>query len=176
MRYGLFTSAPFLVLALLPSGWLSGRTRIVGSREMRCILGLSLMFFLFCGANQYGRVQFNTGVRHVAPITPFLFLIAAGVFLQMPGRAAKIFAVITAYWSWCLAMYRDVEWGLGVFESLYRVTFEGFRLPWLTTLERMGYVSGVSVIPLFLLAGTFLWIVWDTGGREAEGSWSRPLA
>ncbi len=161
MRYGLFTSAPFLLLALYPPAWFRGRFRIVNNREAWCIVIFCLLFFLFCAANQYGRMQFNTGIRHVLPVTPFLFLLAAGVLLRMPTVLAAFVGIVTTYWSWCLAMYRDVEYGLGVFESLVHVTLEGFRLPWLTTLERMGYFpSGALAMPLLVLCGVIVWILW----------------
>ena len=163
MRFGLFTSAPVLLLALYPPAW-SSRMRIVGAREVWCIAGLCALFFLFCSANQYGRMQFNSGVRHVVPVTPFLFLIVAGVLLRMPPAVAWCVGVVTAYWSWCLAMYRDVEQGLGVFESLIHVTLEGFRLPWLKTLEGMGYVGErATPIPLLVLFGVIVWVLWGAG-------------
>jgi hypothetical protein len=63
-------------------------------------------------------------------------------------------------------MYRDVELGLGVVESLIHITLEGFRLPWLTTLERMGYLTNpASAVPLLLLCGATLWVLWHTRTR-----------
>jgi len=162
MRFGLFTSAPVLLLALYPPAW--SRMRLVGSREAWCSAWFCGLFFLFCSANQYGRMQFNSGVRHIVPVSPFLFLIAAGVLLRMPSALAWCVGVITAYWSWCLAMYRDVEQGFGVFESLIHVTFEGFRLPWLKTLESLGYVrSQATAIPLLVLFSTITWALWRAG-------------
>ena len=164
MRYGLFTSAPLLLLALYVPAWVQGRIRIVGNRELWCILIFSLVFFLFCAANQYTRMQFNTGVRHIVPVSPFLFLLAAGVLLRMPTMLAAFVAILSTYWSWCLAMYRDVEQGLGVLEAIIRITLEGFRLPWLTTLEGLGYLpGGASAIPLLTLLGVIVWTLWYVG-------------
>jgi len=163
MRFGLFTSAPLLLLALYIPGWFRG-TRIVGRRELLCIITFSLAFFVFCAANQYGRLQFNSGVRYIVPVTPFLFLLAAGVLLRMPTILAALVGLVTMYWSWCLAMYRDVEQGLGVFESLIRIPLEGPRLPWLMTLERMGYMSSsASTILLVVLFGVVIWALWNVG-------------
>ena len=160
MRYGLFTSAPILLFALYVPGWFRG-TRIIDNRETWCIIIFSLAFFLFCSANQHARLQFNTGVRHIVPVTPFLFLLTAGVLLRLPPLLAVGVGIVTTYWSFCLAMYRDVEQGFGVFESLIHITLEGFRLPWLTTLERMGYFpDGVSALPLLVLLGVILWALW----------------
>lgn len=162
IRYGLFTSAPLLVLSLYPAGWLRGRMRLVANREALFVLTFTTMFFLFTAANQFSRMQFNSGVRHIVPVVPFLFLIAAGVLLRLPRTLAITVGVIATYWSWCLAMYRDVELGLGIFESLIHISTEGPRLPWLTTLELMGYVPSAGGITLLLLigAGVLLLLIW----------------
>jgi hypothetical protein len=162
LRFGLFVSAPFLLLSLYVPGWFRSH-RIIGTPEFIFILTFSLLFFLFCAANQYGRMQFNTGVRHVVPVIPFLFLLVAGVLIRLPTLWAILIGVFSTYWSWCLAMYRDVEQGLGVMESIIHVTFEGLRFPWLTVLKHMGYVpDGVSTIPFFLVLGAILWVVWNS--------------
>jgi hypothetical protein len=163
MRYGLFVSAPILLLALFPPIWLNKKSRLLESREMIFVVTFTVLFFVFCAANQYGRMQFNTGVRHIVPVVPFLFLFVANVLLKMPKILAVLIGIAATYWSWCLVMYRDVEQGLGVFESLKHITFEGFRLPWLMTLERMGFVQNASVIPLFLLCGVIIWGLWNIG-------------
>ena len=98
--------------------------------EVWCIAGFSLGFFFLCAANQCGRMQFNSGVRHVVPVIPFLFLLAAGMLLRMPTILAAFVGIVSTYWSWCLAMCRDVEQGLGVFESLIHVTLKESSSLW----------------------------------------------
>jgi hypothetical protein len=115
-------------------------------------VGFSIALFLFAASNQYGRLQFNSGVRYVVPSVPFLFLLAAEVLLKVPTVIAVPLGVAGTYWSWCLAMYRDVEQGLGVFESLIHISVEGIRFPWLVTLQRLGYVQP-------LLGYTITWIL-----------------
>jgi hypothetical protein len=164
MRYGLFTSAPLLLLALYPPAWLDRRTGLVGRRELWWIGAFCALFFLFCSANQYGRMQFNSGVRHVVPVSPFLFLVAAGVLVRMPDALRLTVAIPTAYWSWCLAMYRDVEQGLGVLEAPIHISLGGLRLPWLETLGGMGYASSQAVaLPLLAVFGVFVWLLWGVG-------------
>jgi hypothetical protein len=172
IRFGLFTSAPLLLLALYIPGWFRRRALALGNRETWCIVGFSLLFLLFCAANQYGWMQFFNGVRYVVPVVPFLFLLVACVLVRIPARLAVLIGVVTAYWSWSLSMYRDVEFGLGVFESPIHITLEGFRLPWLTTIERMGYLpNGTSAIPLLVLCGVFLWVLWrPTFGQLARAN------
>jgi hypothetical protein len=160
IRFGLFVSAPLLLLALYIPGWL-GRRRAIGKNETRLIAILTLSFLLFCAANQYGRLQFNSGVRYAVPLVPFLFLIISGIWRRLPPLAAGIIAVLATYWSWSLAMYRDVEQGLGVLESIIHVTFEGFRLPWMVTLGRLGYFpSGISAGPILVLLVAVLGVLW----------------
>jgi hypothetical protein len=174
MRYGLFTSAPVLLLVLYPPGWFDKRIRIVGRLEAWFILIFTLVFFLFTASNQFSRMQFNSGVRHIVPVTPFLFLTAAGVLLRMPAALTVIVGIVSTYWSWCLALYRDVEQGLGILESLIHVTLEGPRLPWSMTLERMGYIPDGRVITLFLLGlcGLVIGALWNVSAPTslAEGS------
>jgi len=162
IRFGLFLSAPILLLAFYLPGWLNARKRIVGSREIAFILLFTIALFLFASANQFGRLQFNSGVRYVVPASPFLFLLAATVLVNIPRALAIAIGIVTTYWSWCLAMYRDVEQGLGVFESIIHITREGLRLPWLTTLERMGYISSGPVLLLILILTVILiWAIWN---------------
>ena len=167
LRFGLFTSAPLLLLTLYVPGWFRSH-RIIAIPEVTFVLMFSLCFFLFCAANQYGYMQFNSGVRHVVPVTPFLFLIAAGVLLQFPTGLAVAVGIGGTYWSWCLAMYRDVEQDWGVLESVIHITLEGVRLPWLTTLQNMGYLVATTPAFLLLLATTAVLCVLWTFGRSRE--------
>jgi hypothetical protein len=161
IRFGLFVSTPLLLLSFYIPGWFRD-IRLLKRRETWFVLAFAVMFFLFCGAIQYGRLQYLTGVRYIVPVTPFLFLIAAGVLLRLSPPIAVCVGIATTYWSWCLAMYRDVEFGFGVPESIFHISLEGFRLPWVTTLERMGYLNGASsVIALFILSGALILTLWS---------------
>lgn len=166
-RYGLFTSAPLLLVGAYIPYWLKREHRLIGSLEIACCAAFTTAFFIFCASNQFGRLQFNSGVRYIVPVVPFMFLLTAGVLTKMPRVLFAVVAVVATYWSWCLAMYRDVEQGAGVFEAVRRVTFEGLRLPWLTTLERMSYVAeGASPLILFAMAGAVIVGVWTIGERR----------
>ncbi len=167
-RYGLFVSAPLLLTAFFAPFWLHKNSRILERREMIFVVSFIVLFFLFCAANQYGRMQFNTGVRHIVPVVSFVFLLTANVLLKMPRIIAISLGIFGVYWSWCLAMYRDVEQGSGVFESVKHITLEGFQFPWLTTLERMGFVQNAPVIPLFLLCAAMIWFLWSIGKRPLK--------
>lgn len=166
MRYGLFVSSPILLLSFFAPAWLNRKSRLLQNRELMFIVAFIGLFFVFCSANQYGRMQFNTGVRHIVPVVPFVFLLTANAILGLPRIVAVLLGIIATYWSWCLVMYRDVEQGLGVVESIKRITLEGFQLPWLTTLERMGLVQHASPIPLLLLGALLIWALWTVGSNR----------
>lgn len=170
IRYGLFVSAPILLLVFAVPVWLRKSSSFLDVRETIFVIAFTTLFFVFCSANQYGYMQFNTGVRHIVPVVPFLFLLAANVLLKLPRIIAVVFSLFGVYWSLCLVMYRDVEQGSGVFEAIKHITLEGFRLPWLTTLERMGFAGGWLAIPLMLLCGVAIWILWNVGGNKAGES------
>ena len=171
IKFGLFVFAPILVLSLYPPAWLS-HTRLVAARETWFIALFTAAFLLFSAANQFGYMQFNTGVRHIVPVTPFLFLVVAGVVLRLPPAPAVIAGFAATYWSWSLAMYREVGDGhpLGAIDAVTRVTFDGVRLPWLTTLEYLGYVSSsLLAVPVLLLLGGVIWLVWSMHVPAALG-------
>jgi hypothetical protein len=135
---------------------------------------LSLLFVLFCSANQYGRMQFNTGVRHVVPVTPFVFLLAAIVFVRLPTVFAAVVGVTATYWSWCLCMYRDVERGSGVLQSIKHITRHGPELPWLTTLQRMDspfstqLAHGAVTYAILASAAVLVAAIWYKGPSGSE--------
>jgi hypothetical protein len=166
-RYGLFASSPLMLLALvLPFiNWRSHR--ILPRLELLTILALFLTLWLFFSGVNYTRLQFNSGIRYLTPILPFLFIPAAVVLMRLPRIAIYVVAVLSLIESWCLAMYRDVERGFGVLEPILKIFSEGFKLPALTTLSRMSggqygeYLAhGISPLPLFALTAAVLCGVW----------------
>jgi hypothetical protein len=171
IRFGLFVSAPFLLFALRPTAWRGRGSSLLDREEWRLAVGFASAFFVFCAANQYGWMQFNSGVRHVVPVVPFLFLLAAGPFIRLGPRVATLLGAAAIYWSWCLSMYRDVEQGLGVVEAVRAVSTGGPRLPWVTTLRGLGYVEGQGLTWLALAAAavaiTLIWIA-PRSARFAE--------
>lgn len=167
-RFGLFTTAPVLLLALVAPF----RNRILPSLEMWFLLLLPAALWLFCGSVSYTRLQYNTGFRHMVPAVPFLFVAVALVLARLPRRTAYFVAVLAIAQAWCMAMYRDVERGFGVLDPVIRVVVGGFTLPVLTVLSRMPgqfgeYVSGgVSALPAFLLVGAVLYGVWSARPQD----------
>jgi hypothetical protein len=162
-RYGLLISAPIFILAAYPPGWYNPRVRIIGRKETIFVLVLFMGMFLFTAANQFSRMQFNSGIRHILPVVPFLFFIVSGVLLAMPRWLAVPVGVLSLFWSWCLAMYRDVEQGRGVVEALLYVLRHGVVLPWLTTINLLhlkpDWLSAWLVLGLACAAIAIIWLV-----------------
>jgi len=101
------------------------------------------------------------------PAVPLLFLPLAVVLDRLPKRVACFAAILTVAQAWPMAMYRDVERGLGVLDPVLHVFLGGFQLPVLSTLSRIGgahgdyAANGVSPLPLFVLAAFVLYGIWS---------------
>src|SRR5262245_24656860 len=165
-RYGLFVSSPLLLLGLLAPFANRGPGRQLPGLELACMLGFFIALWVFFSCFHGVRAQFNTGIRYMTPILPFLFVPAAVVLMRLSRVAVYLIAVFSFTESWCLAMVRDVERGFGILDPILHVFLGGFQLPALTTLSRMGgqyeqfFQHGVSPLPLFTLAAAILCGVW----------------
>jgi len=173
-RYGLFATCPLLLLALLAPLWNRGERRSIAGREFAVLLGLPFTLLLFCGGISYTRLQYNTGLRYLAPLLPFLFVPAAMALRRLPGPARYGIAVAAVAQAWCMAMYRDVERGLGVLDPIIHVFTGGFQLPVLTVLSRMTQYAeytgaGVSPLPILALAAAAIYGFWAIGSSESAG-------
>ncbi len=136
-RYGLFVTSPLLLLALL-APWINRNSRrVLPSLEMATLLGLFIGLWVFFSGSNYTRLQFNTGLRYMTPILPFLFVPAAIALMRLPRFAVYLVAIFSLAESWSLAMHRDVESSLGVLNPILHVFIGGFELPALTTLSQM---------------------------------------
>ena len=182
-RFGFFTSCPLFLLGLACPFIDRGAKRVVPKLETAAILGIFLAFWIFFSGSNYTRLEYNTGIRYMSSMFPFLFVPTAVVFLRLPRLAIQLLTIVSVTESWCLAMYRDVERGLGLLEPILHVFTGGLQLPALTTVSRMGatygdyFVNGVSPIPLLLLALALLACLWwptqpspvsQVGGRVSE--------
>jgi hypothetical protein len=57
-------------------------------------------------------------------------------------------------------MYRDVEQGWGIIGAILSTLSHGVRLPWLATLEAMGYAPGGLSWAVLTLAGLLILLIW----------------
>lgn len=166
LRYGLFTSSPILILAFFAPLINRGEKQILPTLEMIFILMIFLALWLFLAGNNYSRLQFNSGVRYLTGIIPFLFILVSITLVRLPRFIQGIIVALSIYQSWSLAMYRDVENSLGVMSPITRLTFEGFTLPVLETASRFQYPfigvfsSPILPIALLILMALILIIIW----------------
>jgi hypothetical protein len=166
-RYGLFATCPLLLIALLAPSFNRGVKRALPTREFLLLMLVPLGLWLFCGGISYVRLQYNNGLRYLAPLLPFLFVSAAIVLVRMPRRLAYVFSVGAIIEAWSMAMYRDVERGLGVLDPILHVFIGGFQLPSLMVISRMSgqygdYASlGVSPLPVFAVAAAVIFLIWS---------------
>jgi hypothetical protein len=166
-RFGMFVTCPLMLLALIAPLANRGRARRVPALELAALLGMFVLLWVFFSGVNYTRLQFNTGLRYLSPTLPFLFVPAAIALMRLPRRVIYFIAIAAIAQAWCLAMYRDVEIGrFGVFDPVLQVFLGGFRLPFLTTLSRVGgalkeyFPNGVSPVPLFALTAAVIYGVW----------------
>jgi hypothetical protein len=165
-RYGLFICSPLMLLALAAPLLNRGPKRVLAGLELATLLGLFVALWVFFSGSNYTRLQFNTGIRYLTPILPFLFIPAAIALMRLPRLAIYLIAILSFTESWCLAMHRDVESGLGLLNPILHVFIGGFELPALTTISNLSQFgdflrSGtVSPLPLFVLTAAMLFAIW----------------
>lgn len=173
-RFGLFVVCPLMLLALVLPFFRNKGREDLPRFEMYTILLTFAALWLFFSCVSYTRLQFNTGIRYLAPIFPFLFVPAAAMLVKLPARVIYFVALLSMVISWPLAMHREVERGLGILEPIVSVFTEGFKLPVLTLLSRMGgawseyFANGYSALPILVLLGFIIFGVWyPFRGRSA---------
>ena len=166
-RFGLFLAAPVLVLSLASFFVERGIARRVPALELWTMMLLALGTWLFFGGNNYTRLQFNTGIRYLSCLFPFMFIPAALVLSRMRPASAYAWALAGITVAWPMAMYRRVQMPLGLFDPIVRTFTSGFTIPVLHTLSMTEgqygdfTLHGTSPIPLFLLTGAVIWAIWS---------------
>ena len=165
-RFGLFITGPVLALGFLAP--VIGRQvrQYLPARELWFLLLTSVVLILFFGSVQYTRLQYIHGVRYLIPVIPFLIIPVIMVLLRLPRWISSVIVLGSIALSWGLAMSRLEEQQSSILAGLKTVYLGGFRLPILTTLARMSaqyapeLAGGVSPLPLFLLVGGLIWLIW----------------
>jgi hypothetical protein len=139
LRFGLVPAAPLLLLALAAPLVL----RSVGAPELALTVSVFLGFWLLGSATQFARLQWETGVRYLVPVVPFVFLPTAAVVVCLPRLVRGAVTALAVLQSWALAMVREDP-----ITSVRTVLADGPQLPWLKTLERTGdqYGSVAAVL------------------------------
>lgn len=174
--YGLYVYGPLLLLGLWPAVW-SGRAELIlPRRERRFVAACFVVFLIFCAANQYSRLQFNSGVRYLVPLIPFLFLAACDQLSRLSRRWLLVVSTVAVLHSWVTTVFREpIPQAWSLFAE------NGIQLPWLMVL-RMTSPPGDSLLwhpllPTAILAGTLLlaWAIWAYGAAS-EAAPRRPAA
>jgi hypothetical protein len=164
--YGLYTWGPLLALGLWPVFARKG-SLILPRRERRfaavCFVGI----LLFSSANQYARLQWNSGFRYLLPLVPFILLALSDHWVRLPQWARYGIAAATLLHSWVLTVFRE----LTLQRSWELFLQEGVQLPWLrvfrmTSGDRFSIVE-TQVLSIAILGLVFLslWIFWRLGAR-----------
>ena len=175
-RFGLFVFCPLFLAACLAVSRKGRRGVNLPAFEMWMCLGVFAALWIFFAGSNYTRLQFNTGLRYLAPVIPFLFVPAAVGLARLPSLVASLVGVLSVGLTWALAMYREVERPLGVLDPVVRTLTEGLDLPVLAALERTGGAygglgaGGTSPAGLFIAAAALIAVIWwrfgESGGRS----------
>jgi len=166
-QFGLLVVCPFLALSV--TGFArSLRGTWLPKREAAFLAGFALAFIVFFSAVQYTQLQWVTGIRYIVPVLPALFLLAFVSLLRLPALARFVVIVLTFAESWCLSMVRATD----ISESIGRVLFGGFQLPWLTVLAKtssqyLPFLQQPTPIAVFVLCATLFYGLWRYPEREA---------
>ncbi len=161
-RYGLFITTPLALLSLA-APFLAGRDRLLPRRETWTLLIMCLALILFFGQVEYSRIQWISGIRYLAPIIPFLFLLSLPALFRLPRWIAFAIVFVEVLVNWSMAMVRSQK---GVLTSVQHVMLEGPQLPWLTTLSKMSnqyapwMEHGASPTGFFLCGAVVIYAIW----------------
>jgi hypothetical protein len=128
--FGMYTWGPLLLLALVPAWWYRTGSLVLPRRERRFVAAAWVAFLLFASANQYSRLQFNSGFRYLVPLVPFLVLAIADTWARLRWGVKVAIAAAVVFHSWVLTVYREP-----VLESYRLLVTEGPQLPWYRVLS-----------------------------------------
>ncbi len=164
--YGMFTWGPILILALVPAWRYTSSSLILPRRERRFLWITWLVLFLFASANQYSRLQFNSGFRYLIPLVPLMMLAVADQWVRLGWHVRAGITGLVVFHSWMLAVFREP-----VGRSWEMFFTEGPQLPWYRVLTLTSNPNspwlGTWWLPSLLLATTAVACmgIWRYGGR-----------
>jgi hypothetical protein len=164
--YGLYTWTPMVLLALVPVWRYPSQSLILPRRERRFLAIALVVFLLFASANQYSRLQFNSGFRYLLPLLPFLMLAVADHWVRLSRKTQVALAGIAILHGWVLTVFREPAW-----RSWQMFMDEGPQLPWYRVLTLTSDPNsawlGTWWVPGLLLLTTIMACVgiWRYGSR-----------
>jgi hypothetical protein len=164
--FGMYTFGPLLLLALIPARRKDAGSLVFPIFERRWFAVTWIVFLLFTSANQYSRLQFNSGFRYLLPLVPFMMLAIADHWRRFRPWMKWTVAVVAVVHSWVLTVFREP-----VGRSWQMLFEEGPQLPWYRVLSLTGDPSspwlGTWWLPTIVLASGMLiaWTIWRLGTR-----------
>lgn len=162
--FGLFAYCPLLLLAFAAPFVQSGKWR-VPAVLVRWIYAYFAVFVLFCAANQYSWLQWNTGMRYLVPVVPGLLLLSLQVLQTWRRWLAGTVIVATVAQSWSIGASYDLH----ALRAPLAVLSNGPRLAWLDRLRYMGWATESAWLPwiCFITVVVILAGVWLPQRRKA---------
>jgi hypothetical protein len=166
--YGMYLYGPLLVLGLVPV-FFYRRDQLIFPRAERLFAAAYFVALLtFCAANQYSRIQANSGFRYLVPLVPIIFLAASDHLARISRFWLGVIAIPVLIHSWVISMVREP-----VPLSWQRVLSDGIQFPWLTTLRLTspeGSILTSPWVPVVVGAFTALLVaaIWMLGRRDPE--------
>jgi hypothetical protein len=165
--YGIYTWGPILLLSLIPVIWYRTENLVLPRWERRWVIAAYLALLVFSSANQYARLQWNSGIRYLVPIIPFLFVALSDHWIRLPRWAHIAIAAPAILHSWVLTVFREQS----VQQSWQLFLHEGIQLPWfrvltLTSSSSSPFIHGQTT-PIAILALTLfvVWMIWRYGAK-----------
>ena len=164
-EYGMFTFGPLLITAFFPIRFYRQERFILPRKERRFVFVFFILFLTFCAANQYSRMQFNTGFRFLAPLVPLLYLAASDHLNRLSGKWLTLISVPTIFHSWVLSMVREP-----VIDSWRQFLREGIMFPWLRVLKLTNppdhpiLSSPFLPLSILLFCAILIFGIWRFGG------------
>ena len=129
--FGMYSWGPLLALAVVPTWQYPVQSLVLPKFERRWLVVAWIVFLLFTSANQYSRLQFNSGFRYLAPLVPFLMLALSDHWIRLRPSVRLIAAAVVVLHSWVLTAYRE----LSLVSSWKLLFVEGPQLPWYRVLS-----------------------------------------
>lgn len=127
--FGLYTWGPVLLLALIPVWRYPESSLVLPRYERRWLVAAWWIFLLFASANQYSRLQYNSGFRYLIPLVPFLVLASTDRWIRLSSRVRLVITFAAVLHSWVLTVFREP-----VLRSWQMFFEEGVQLPWYRVL------------------------------------------
>jgi len=166
--YGIYSWGPVLLMGLIPAIWYRADKLILPRRERRMVAIYFISILLFSSANQYARLQWNSGFRYLVPLVPFICLALADHWVRLPRWSRIAIAIVAGIHSWILTVFREIS----LQQSWSDFLHEGIQLPWFRVIRmtsaRDSWLLNGQVVPIAILSLTFLtcWMIWRLGSRR----------